>query len=189
MSIMSGQKMWVLVGILVIIGGAAFVYLDPLDLDLLSLKKGSVVVQPAAPPRVAAPAAKPGVAAPAAQPTTAAPKAAIASAQANAPAVAAPAAPSSTAAPVVTPSPAVTPVVAAPVATPAVAAPSVATQGQALQPPLKLAKTIKTAKKPSQSGQPAGKPTTSKPERAKNLDLRNCLELETDAAIAKCAGE
>jgi len=53
---------------------------------------------------------------------------------------------------------------------------------------LKLAKTIKTAETPSQPGQPGSK-ATGKPERAKNLDLRHCLELETDAAIAKCAGE
>lgn len=153
-------KKLVLVGILVIIGVAAFLYFDPLGLDLLGSKKGSAVVQPVAPPRVAVPAA---------QPPIAAPKAAVAPAQANAPA-----APSPTAVPVAPPH-AATPVVAASVATPSVATPSVTTPGQALQPPLKLSKSIKIAK--------------AKPERSKSADLRDCLKLETNAAIAKCAGE
>src|SRR5450756_664970 len=130
MSNRSGRKIWVFIGILVIIGSAAFVFFDPLDLDLLGLKQTSVVVKHVPVSPAAVPAAKPPASAPA----------------------------------------------------------------QALQPPLKLAKTIKTAKTTSQSGQTASKPTASKPandkpERAKNLDLRHCLELETDAAIAKCAGE
>jgi hypothetical protein len=165
MNIISRQKKWVLVGILVVIGGgAAFVYFDPLGLDLLGSKKSSAVVQPVAPPRVKAPAA---------QATAAAPKAAVAPVQANAPVAAPSAAPSPTAAPVAPP-PTATPVVAAPAATP-----SVATPAQALQPPLKLSKTIKTAKKS----------VTGKPNRPKDLDLRNCLDLEDDKAIAKCAGE
>ena len=160
MSNRSGRKIWVFIGILVIIGSAAFVFFDPLDLDLLGLKQTSVVVKhvPVSPAAV-----------PAAKPPASAPKAAVAPVQANVPAAPAQA--------------------MAPAATPPVAAPA-----QALQPPLKLAKTIKTAKTTSQSGQTASKPTASKPandkpERAKNLDLRHCLELETDAAIAKCAGE
>ncbi|HXU93701.1 MAG TPA: hypothetical protein VFP33_08610 [Gallionella sp.] len=42
---------------------------------------------------------------------------------------------------------------------------------------------------------PAAKPTTPakrvkvKRPRPKNLDLRHCLDLKTDAEIAKCAGE
>lgn len=163
-----------LIGIVVIAGGAAFVYFDPLGLDLLGSKKSTAVVQPVVPPRASA----------AAKPAVAGPKTAVAPAQANAPVTGAPAAPSPTAKSVVAPAPAVMPVVAAPVATL-----SDATQPQAIEPPLKLAKTIKTAKTPSQSGQPGSKPTAGKPERAKNLDLRHCLELETDAAIAKCAGE
>ena len=162
-------KNLVLVGIVVIAGGAAFVYFDPLGLDLLGSKKSTTVAQPVVPPRAAATA----------KPAVAGPKAAAAPAQANAPVAAAPAAPSPTAKPAVAP----TPVVAAPVATP-----SVATPAQSIEPPLKLAKTITTEKKPSQPGQPGSK-ATGKPERAKNLDLRHCLELETDAAIAKCAGE
>ena len=34
-----------------------------------------------------------------------------------------------------------------------------------------------------------GKPAEAKPARSKSLDLRHCLDLEADAAIAKCAGE
>lgn len=44
---------------------------------------------------------------------------------------------------------------------------------------------------PAQAPQPAVKsptPAKGKP-RPKSLDLRHCLELKTDAAIAKCAGE
>lgn len=48
---------------------------------------------------------------------------------------------------------------------------------------------------PVQSPQPAAKttapakPAEAKPPRSKTLDLRHCLDLENDAAIAKCAGE
>lgn len=48
---------------------------------------------------------------------------------------------------------------------------------------------------PVQAPQPAAKPTApakpaeAKPPRSKTLDLRHCLDLENDAAIAKCAGE
>jgi hypothetical protein len=44
---------------------------------------------------------------------------------------------------------------------------------------MKLAKTTKSSSAPA----------VDKPVRSKNLDLRHCLKLETDAAIAKCAGE
>lgn len=45
---------------------------------------------------------------------------------------------------------------------------------------------------PVQEPQPEAKPAApakAKPPRPKNLDLRHCLDMETDAAIAKCAGE
>lgn len=35
----------------------------------------------------------------------------------------------------------------------------------------------------------SGKHAKAKQPRSKNLDLRHCLELESNAAIAKCAGE
>lgn len=47
-----------------------------------------------------------------------------------------------------------------------------------VQPP-KSAKAIKTK----------SKPVPAKPNFPKDADLRHCLDLETDAAIAKCAGE
>jgi hypothetical protein len=171
MSITSSQKTSLLVGILVIMGGAAFVYFDPLDQDLLGLKQKPAVAQPAAPPHAATPVAKP---------PAAVPKVAVVPVQAKAPVVATGAAPTPTAAPALT-SPAATAkaavvpvqakalVAATPVATP----PAVA-MAQASQPPMKLSKAIKTA---------------SMPDRPKNLDLRHCLDLDTDAAIAKCAGE
>ncbi|MGA9665051.1 MAG: hypothetical protein WBQ69_01205 [Gallionella sp.] len=175
----------VLVAILVLAGGAAFVYFDPLDLDLLGLKKETAVAKPA-PARAAAPAAQPakppvttaqapaapsaarpapsaapGV--PAVQSPAAAPKTAIAKSQAPAPAATSPAPPASG-------------VAAAPPAAPV--------PDQATQPPLKLSSSINTGKKTQPS-----KPQSEKPIRPKDQDLRHCLELETDAAIAKCAGE
>ena len=45
---------------------------------------------------------------------------------------------------------------------------------------------------PVQEPQPEAKPSApakAKPPRSKTLDLRHCLDLETDAAVAKCAGE
>jgi hypothetical protein len=177
----SVQKTSLLVGILAIVGGGAFVYFDPLDLDLLGLKQKSAVAQPAAPKHIAVPAAQPpapkaavpqtqtkasvAVPPPASSPApavsspVAAPKAAVVSTQAKAPASATPATPSPVSAPV-----AVAPAAPAPVAE---------------QPPMKLSKETKTASKPA----------IDKPTRPKNLDLRHCLDLDNDAAIAKCAGE
>ena len=144
-------KSLVLVGILVIIGGGAFVYFDPMDMDLLGMKQ------------------KPAVAKSAAQLPSAAPKPAVAPTQAKAP-VAAPA----TVAPIQAKAP-----VAAPPATPSPAATPVAALAQAALPPMKLSQETKTASRPA----------IDKPMRSKNLDLRHCLDLEIDAAIAKCAGE
>ena len=171
----SVQKTLLLVGILIIIGGGAFVYFDPLDLDLLGLKQKPAAAKPAIPhvasskavappPQMKAPVAAPSPApAPAATPPVAAPKAAEAPTQAKAS--------------------------AAPVATPAAPTP-VAAAVQVPQPPMKLSEETKIAGE-SKTAEPrtASKPAPSKPERPKNLDLRHCLELETDAAIAKCAGE
>ncbi len=48
---------------------------------------------------------------------------------------------------------------------------------------------------PAQASQPAVKPSVpvkpakAKKRRSQNLDLRHCLDLKTDAEIAKCAGE
>ena len=159
MNITSIQKKWVLVGILVMIGGgAAFVFFDPLGLDLLGQKGAPAVAVPKAPPRAAAPKVQPHVAAPASAP------------------VATPSAASRVAAPAVS----------APVATPSVAA-----AVQAPQPPFKFAEPVKTANTPSQSGKTASSTPANrtKQNRPKDSDLRDCLNLETDAAIAKCAGE
>jgi len=141
------SKKLVLVVILVLIGGAAFVYFDPLDLDLLGMNKSAVVGK-----KVAVPAAAPNQA-------VVPPKAAV------------PVAPAQVSAPVVPPKP--TPIVAAPVVAPYVEPPT-----QPKQPPLKLAKSIKIEK-----------PASDKPARPKDLDLRHCLEMDTNQAIAKCAGE
>ncbi len=42
---------------------------------------------------------------------------------------------------------------------------------------------------PSPKGSTSGKHAKAKPMRAKDLDLRHCLDLENNAAIAKCANE
>ncbi len=156
-----------LAGILVIAAAGAFVYLDPMDLGLLGSKKSSVVAKPAAAPHAPMPVAKPPVIVP---------KAAVAPAQTKASVAVSPP----------TPAPAATSPVAAPkaaVATmqatmPAASAPPVAVATQVPQPAMKPAPVKVT-----------GKPAIDKPMRPKDQDLRHCLELETDAAIAKCAGE
>jgi hypothetical protein len=183
MSITSVQKTSLLVGILAIAGVGAFVYFDPLDLDLLGLKQKPAVLHPASPTHGAVPAAQPPAAAlkptvtpaqaktssaalptkspaPVATSPVAVPKVAIAPAQVKPP-------------PAATPSPNSAPVTVAPVAP----VPGLATD-QSPQQPMKLSKETGTSK-----------PAAEKPARPKNLDLRYCLDLETDAAIAKCAGE
>jgi hypothetical protein len=159
MNVTPKQKTGILVGIVAIIAIGVFVYFDPLNLNLLGLKAAPAVVKPVVKPHTAAPAAH----LPASAPIAASAPAAVAHA-ASSPA-------------------------SAPVAAPA----------KSLQPPMKPNESIKTATNTAQAGQAAGKPTISKPapgksatsrsERPKDLDLRHCLELESDAAIAKCAGE
>lgn len=60
-------------------------------------------------------------------------------------------------------------------------------------PPVTAAKSAPpaAAQEPQPASKPStpGKPATAKPPRSKSLDLRHCLDMETDAAIAKCAGE
>ena len=149
------RKQWILVGILVVVGGgAAFVFFDPLGLDLLGGKPVAAAVKP-----VAAPVPKPAVA----------PNAASAPVPVSAPS----AAPSQIVAPV-----------SSPVAAPTVAKPPVAAQA------LKLAQSIKAAH--TNENEVAHKqpvPHKSADSRSRSADLRDCLKLETDTAIAKCAGE
>ena len=149
------RKVLLLVGMLVILAAGAFVYLDPMDLNLLGLKQ-----EPAVATHPAAPAAHPPAAAPMAvvAPPHAAPVAAAV--HAPAPPVAAISAAASE-----TEEPAAAKPAAAPIHSPL--------------PPMK----------PSKMTKADSKPAIDKPMRPKNLDLRHCLELETDAAIAKCAGE
>ena len=72
-----------------------------------------------------------------------------------------------------------------------------ATPASVTPPPASAVPTTTTAgSAPSaQASQPAAKPSTpeehatTKPARPKNLDLRHCLDLEGNTAIAKCAGE
>ena len=167
MSIMSGQKTWLLLGVLAITGGAAFVYFDPLGLDLLGLKSGGSAAKSAAAPNGHTAAAKAAVA-PA--------KPAISAASAVLPATGAaitPAAPSSA-------------VVAISPATAEVPPPVL----PALQHPPESSKTVMSAGKAPEPGKTAGrsmKPT--EPMKPMDSDLRYCLKLDTDAAIAKCAGE
>ena len=173
------RKVLLLVGLLVVVGAGAFVYLDPMDLDLLGLKQEQVVAKPAAAPAVLPHAAVPKksvaqtqnkaalpAAAPAAEPAVTKTKPArIAVLPSAAPKV------------VALPAPAVEPVPA-----PAAEA-SNATAETAAMPaePMPVAAVAPPAVKPAKA--------ESKPPRPRNLDLRHCLELKTDAEIAKCAGE
>jgi hypothetical protein len=165
---MDGKKL-VLLGILVIAAGAAFVYFDPLNLDLLGLKQNTVVAKPAATPHVPAPMAKSPVIVPKAAMVPIQPKASV-SAPPTAP-TATSTAPKAAAAPIEEPAGSTA---AIPSDSPQMTIPTVAETVQAPQPPMKLSKENKTA---------------SKPVRPKNQDLRYCLDLETNEAIAKCAGE
>jgi hypothetical protein len=154
-----------LLGLLVLVGAGAFVYLDPMDLDLLGLKQQQVVAQTAVTPRhpaapqAAAQAQKKAAipaAAPVAEPAVAKAKPAAAPKVAAAPAEPPPA--------------------------PAAEAPDVSAEAAAKPAqPMPVAAVAPPAMKPAKA--------ESKPPRPKNLDLRHCLDLKTDAEIAKCAGE
>ena len=163
-----------LLGLLVIIGAGAFVYLDPMDLDLLGLKQQQVVAKPAVAPKH-----------PAVLPHPAAPQTAVAQTQNKAalPAAAPAAEPAvAKAKPAqVTEQPAAAPKVAA---APAPAADSTNLSAETAVAPAESVPVAAVAP-------PAMKPakTESRPPRPKNLDLRHCLDLKTDAEIAKCAGE
>jgi hypothetical protein len=179
------SKKLMLLGILVIAAGGAFVYFDPLDLNLLGLKQKPAVVKPSAAPTPT----------PVAKPPVIVPKAAVATTQTQMKASVAVPSPSLSPAPAAATSVAVPKAEGAPIqakapagtttetssetASPPVTPPLVAEAVQETHPPMKLSKTTKTASKPA----------TDKPARPKNQDLRYCLDLETDAAIAKCAGE
>lgn len=171
MSIMSGQKTWLLLGVLAITGGAAFVYFDPLGLDPLGLKSGDSAAKSAAAPD--------GHTTPAAAKTAVAPaKASISAASAVLPATGAAATPAA-------PSSAVVAISSAPAEVP----PPVASV-QALQHRSKLSKTAMSANKVSEPGKTTGRPMQpTEPMKPMDSDLRYCLKLDTDAAIAKCAGE
>lgn len=58
-----------------------------------------------------------------------------------------------------------------------------ATSGESA-PPALVEKPLPPAKKST-----SGKRHKAKAPRSKSLDLRHCLELDTNAAIARCAGE
>jgi len=180
MSISSQQRTWILVGVLVIIGGGALVYFDPLDLNLLGEKPSPAVAKPA-PPHVPVPVAKPAVTKPPEPKPPGTKLIGAVAAQLAVPAMAS--APAATPA-VDAPSKASFPAAAMSAAESETATPSdTATPGetsaQKMHPPMKSAAMIETDRKPA----------TAKPIRPKNLDLRYCLELDSDAAIAKCAGE
>lgn len=155
------RKVLLLVGLLVIVAAGAFVYFDPMDLNLLGLKPETVVAKPAMPTHPAAPVAHPPAAKPMPVVATPHPAPAPATAPAAVPASAPPVAPMS--------------VAASKAEEPAAAKPAMAPT----QSPMESSKTAKAE----------STPVIDKPVRPKNLDLRHCLKLETNAAIAKCAGE
>lgn len=139
MNITSGQKKLLLLGILVIAGGAAFVFFDPLGLGLLGQKKAPAVVAPKAPPRPVLPGVKSNVTAPASAPVASAPA----------------------------------------------AAQVVAKAAQVVPLPMKPTEPDKTESKRTHPGKGA----SIKPKKPRDADLRDCLKLESNAAIVKCAEE
>lgn len=170
--------MAILGAVLIIGGGAGFVYFDPLDMDLLGLNPP--VVQPV--PKVQPRPAKSGVPAPG-TPAVGAPSVA----PTGAPKSATPTTPQVTAgAPQVVGAPPVTTdhkaaalVVSDPAsAHPVAQSPSPAVPAEAapeINPPLKMSHALKSA--------------ASKPAYPPSVDLRHCLDQPTPQDIAKCAGE
>lgn len=61
----------------------------------------------------------------------------------------------------------------------------------AVQPAPAAAPALAPVQKPEASPvrSTAGKPAKARGVRSKSLDLRHCLDLDSNAAIAKCAGE
>ncbi|MEO6975256.1 MAG: hypothetical protein ABI144_05170 [Gallionella sp.] len=154
------RKVLLLVGMLVIVAAAAFVYFDPMDLNLLGLNEEPTIAKAIAPTHPAVPVTHPTETKPVATAPTPHPAPVIAVAPVPAPLVKAMSA---------TASKSEEPTITVPIVAPI----------QAPQPHMELAKTTKSSSTPA----------VDKPVRSKNLDLRHCLKLETDAAIAKCAGE
>jgi hypothetical protein len=177
MDIMSGWKKWILLAVVAVVGGAVFVYFDPFNLDLLGHKVATVVAAPKVSPHVATPAAKPANSLPPAQQSSAASKAPVAAIQV--PVSAVPPAVQQQSVKAVTPAPAAT----------SNAKPVQATQSS------KPEDAVKSEHKASQPSQTELKSATTKKLAQehkiypKDADLRHCLELESNAAIAKCAGE
>jgi len=200
------KKTGILVGILLILGGGAFVYLDPLDLDLLGLNPPPPVKKPA-PKRpvkapVKAPVPKPAI------PVTAGTPAGATKANTSAPlAVSAPIAASTqmaASAPMATStSPATSPVASAQSTAPSMKQKSTPVASKPAQadsnskPEMSLPvvddKSAMDEAKPMSTNSAekfaTNKTASSKPERPKDQDLRYCLDLPTNAEIAKCAGE
>jgi len=182
------KKTGILVGILLILGGGAFVYLDPLDLDLLGLNP---------PPPVKKPVRKPPVKAPVKAPQTKPAMPATASAPVAAGTQMAASSPMATSA-----SPSTSPM--SPDQSTALSlkqksttdstkqAQTEANNKQEMSMPVVEDKPATDEAKPmaNSSGSFAtNKTASSKPERPKDQDLRYCLDLPTNAEIAKCAGE
>lgn len=190
MSISSKQKAVILSIVVIAIGGAAFAYFDPLDLDLLGLKSTSVsskstTAKPAA-PGAALQAGKPPA-------TTSTPKAVTSSTPVPLPA----GMPAGTPAPKATPAPAAMHN-ANPVAAPATAslpvpagmpagmpAPKTAPAPAAMSSANSVAAVLAPAVQPAKSF----KKSPSEAVYPPSVDLRHCLDQPTPQEIAKCAGE
>lgn len=181
MRISSGRKTLMLVGILVI-SGAAFVYFDPLGLDLLGLQQHAVVTKPAPAPHPAVPAVHPLQ--PAAHPPIPAPQPAVVPAHVAASSVL----PSGAGAPQAM-NAAHPPVIVQHAAVPAATASTVVPVAPAAAPAAAPAEVAQLPAQPAKPARAAKKPAPVKPMIPKDADLRHCLDLESDAAIAKCAGE
>ena len=192
MSISSKQKAAILAGILVVGGAAAFVYFDPLELDLLGMNPPKGVAKPAAKPKTnTAAQAKPAVqmsnaAKPPAPPASTAPAVGTQLARPAAPPVPVtkPMAAPNAENPVATPAQAATaqPV---PTAKPAVPAPAAAQPAPVPAQPALAAPSEPAPVEAAKATTVSNRQTSSYPPPS--VDLRHCLDLTDNEAIVKCA--
>ncbi len=170
MNITSGQKTAALVGGLLIVGAAAFVYIDPMGLDLLGLNPAPVA-KPSVAKKAPQPPAETAAKAPVTedQKTTPVPKSAVLEDMLKAPSRAS------------AMKPAIQSAVSAMPKTPNAKAPPPVAGESAMQEP-----EMASASKVSDTIKPKSTANTPYPP---SMDLRHCLDQATPQEIAKCAGE
>ena len=174
MYITSGQKTAAMIGSLMIIGAGAFVYLDPMELDLLGLNPAPVAKSPVVRPAVAKKAPS--------QPAKPAQKSPVAKSEEGAK---------------TKNRAAMKEILKAPSAMKSEAPSRKAAMPKALilPTPEEIAAVMQLKESESESTSVMKQPASTKPRRTMNtpyppsMDLRHCLDEKTPQEIAKCAGE